>query len=241
MISPLVVNYPHHVPTMEPRPLCASAVWALAEALRAQVAGPRRRLKLEATNFTSRCRRVRVNETAIEMRWELGRPPSDPSALGMTEHDPSAPGTAIIYLNVDAIGGRDDLLRSTAAHELGHVVFETPAWMRHCEGPGETSGAQHLGFAPVSAAGAGIDWREWRANEFMGAFLAPRALLQRELVCRAGGLSVALAEADGKTLAIRPTDSDAVDSLIFELADTFGVSESFMEYRLRKYGHLPRG
>ena len=56
-----------------------------------------------------------------------------------------------------------------------------------------TPDEEHLA-KPVRGRG-GIDWREFRANEFMGALLAPRTLLHRELIRRAIALDLPLRDA----------------------------------------------
>ena len=82
----------------------------------------------------------------------------------------------------------------------------------------------------------GMDWREFRANEFMGALLAPRALLHRELVRRAIALRLPLRNAgEGEPVLRAGGDSIRVEELLLDLAERFGVSSSFIEYRLHRY------
>jgi hypothetical protein len=81
-----------------------------------------------------------------------------------------------------------------------------------------------------------MDWREFRANEFMGALLAPRALLHRELVRRAIGLSLPLRDAgEDQPVLGKAGDPMRIEELLFDLAERFGVSASFIEYRLHRY------
>ena len=98
-------------------------------------------------------------------------------ALGVTEADPALPGVLLISLNADLIAGRD-LKRSTLAHELGHALFDGPSMLRQAGQPAfamVTPDEEHL-VKPTRGHGE-MDWREFRANEFMGALLAPRAPL----------------------------------------------------------------
>lgn len=117
-------------------------------------------------------------------------------ALGVTEADPALPGIVLISLNAKLIAERDYLKRSTLAHEFGHAVFDGPSMLRQAGQPAfamVTPNEGHLGAA--SRGRGGMDWREFRANEFMGALLAPRALLHRELVRRAIALRLPLRNA----------------------------------------------
>ena len=84
-----------------------------------------------------------------------------------------------------------------------------------------------------------IDWPEWRANEFMGAFLAPRRLLHRHMHKRAAALGIPLIsmERDNDLPVVNGPKAgfDAIETLAIELAEMFGVSIPFTHVRLRKY------
>jgi len=97
-----------------------------------------------------------------------------------------------------------------------------------------TPDEEHL--AKPSRGRGGIDWREFRANEFMGALLAPRAPLHRELVRRAIVLGLPLRDAGEDHPVLRAEgDPVRVDELLFDLAERFGVSAAFIEFRLHRY------
>ena len=102
----------------------------------------------------------------------------------------------LISLNAEMIAERDYLKRSTLAHELGHALFDGPSMLRQAGQRAFAMVTPDEGHLAEPARGrGGMDWREFRANEFMGALLAPRVLLQRELVRRAIALGLPLRDA----------------------------------------------
>jgi hypothetical protein len=83
----------------------------------------------------------------------------------------------------------------------------------------------------------GMDWREFRANEFMGALLVPRLLLHRELVRHSIALGLALRDAgESQPVLDKKSDPSRVEGLLIDLGERFGVSATFIEYRLHRYG-----
>ena len=86
-----------------------------------------------------------------------------------------------------------------------------------------------------------MDWREWRANEFMGAFLAPPDPLHRHVLRLAGqaGLPVTFRPHRGKpgypVIDARGLDGADLQPVADALADEFGLSEAFIWRRLVKY------
>lgn len=244
----IILNYPHFRPSFEPKRLRAEEIWALGEAARRQVFGVTPRPKIDLTRLIRRSRQLRVNGLSFETHWELGRPVVDDAGnpvMGAVEHDESWPEAAMIYLNGDEIGDRDDLGRSTAAHELGHAVFDTPSWIQRSHQRSLPFSRHELPERRFQSAPATtglretIDWREWRANEFMGAFLAPRRLLHRHMHKRASALGLPMTGPegnDGLPIVNGPKAGfEAVETLAIDLAEAFGVSIEFIQVRLRKY------
>jgi len=87
------------------------------------------------------------------------------------------------------------------------------------------------------------DWQEWRANEFMGAFLAPKDLLREYLLRVAVDLRLPLVgegPIDLPVLDGRRAGHDEVEALAVELADLFGLSLPFIQVRLEKYRLIAR-
>lgn len=243
----LVLNYPHVSPSMEPRRLRKEEIWQVGEVARAQLFGAASRPKIDLGRLVTRSSRLAVNGLRFNAHWELGRAVTDDqgcAVLGAVEHDEGSPLAAMIYVNGEEIGERHDLARSTAAHELGHAVFDAPAWIKRAQDerrPGHVRPPrrfQQLAGTPDEPR-AGCDWREWRANEFMGALLAPRALLHRHAHKRAAALRIPLVDgvgADGLPLINGcKAGFDAIETLAIELAELFGVSIAFMQVRLHKY------
>ena len=236
----LQVGYPYDRRSLEPRPLKAREIWSIAEQVRQQFLRPRPRHCLDLDRLVRAARRILVNGIEIVAHWDLDRSVRDGKgreALGVTEADPALPGVLLISLNADLIAGRDYLKRSTLAHELGHALFDGPSMLRQAGQPAfamVTPDEEHL-VKPTRGRG-GMDWREFRANEFMGALLAPRAPLHRELVRRAIALSLPLRDAgEDQPVLCKAGDPVRVEELLFDLAERFGVSASFIEYRLHRY------
>jgi hypothetical protein len=136
---------------------------------------------------------VRVNGVAYNLHWHVGGPLTDENGepvLGICEHDPDGiPDAALISINPDVVGGREEVILSTAVHEKGHVCFEAPKWILDTQrvtapglpglsphGPKRvhrtiTPDENHLAATPPR--GSPEFFEEVRANAFMGAFLAP--------------------------------------------------------------------
>ena len=241
----LVLTYPHLRPSLEPKRMRREEIWAIAEEARRQLyRGPKP--KVDVAQIARRVVCLQVNGLAFELRWHFDRSVEDEAGqpvVGSVEHDPTWPVGATISIDSAFIGERDDLGRSTAAHELGHAVFDVPAWIRNAQNTVEPATRRHhLTETSERDAAAEIDWVEWRANEFMGAFLAPRAILHRHMHKRAAGLAIPLIESArrGELPVVCPqAPPSLVDELVGELADLFGLSEPFIRMRLRRYGLVP--
>ena len=159
---------------------------------------------------------------------------------------------------------------STFAHELGHAVFEAPAWIHEAaQGAGlfddpaltahkayrtSTPDAEHLSkSAPVgnTAHEASVRFAEFRANEFMGSLLVPRQHLMRAIEVLAEQYSVTITRGQsidpdfpgmGMTLtAKRSFGFDGMDPLLKALATRFGVTPKFIRVRMDRYGLLKPG
>jgi hypothetical protein len=228
----------------------ASAVWRLAARARERLLAHPRRPKLDLARLITRCRKLRINGVVLDVVWDWQEPVTDRDGrpvLGATEYDDSCPGTALIYLNTGLLCDAEDLARSTAAHELGHAIFDVPSWTVRGSRERSSAAVEPTRRAALASVGANarptppIDWGEWRANEFMGAFLVPAGLLHAAVVSRAIDLRIPLVEPEGHDRPIvdrRRAGPDRLDALLFEVADAFGLSVSFIEQRVRKYGLL---
>lgn len=237
----LTIAYPHVRATREPFALNARRIWEIAAAARNQLVPAGRAPSLDVNRLVSRTRRLVINGMMIATQWKFDRDVRDPQgreALGVTEADPIIPGTVLISLNANVIAGREYLQRSTVAHELGHAIFDGPAILRRVVDKTfamVTPDEKHL--ATKATTRDRIDWREFRANEFMGALLTPSDLLHRELVRRAISLRLKLVDTGGgKPVLGGLGDADRVEQLHLDLAERFGVSAEFIAYRLQRYG-----
>jgi hypothetical protein len=220
----------------EPRRLAANTVGAVATALRQRLAGVVAR-PLDVDALMRRTKRLQVNGRVLNVAWDIDHSVHDDggeAVLGVCEHDPAEPGTIMISLNGEVLQDQPELLRSTAVHELGHAVFDMPAALTAGSARAFRSGLK----AP--AKDAPIDWREWRADEFMGAFLAPKRQLARAFAREASALGATIRwnvvdEIPTPCIAAKEVSGSEIDAIACALAEEFGVSESFMGVRFRKY------
>jgi hypothetical protein len=235
----VALAYPHEPASLEPAYVSAEDIRYVAESARAQLFRHLRTPKIEVGALMARCRKLRVNRVVIEIEWACVSALTDDAgepAFGETLFDPTSPSTLSLALDPEAAGEREDVLRSTAAHELGHAIFDGPSWIK-ASSSGER---RHRSTAHQVA-----DWSEWRANEFMGAFLAPRALLHREMVKHAVqcGAPLVAGPSDRELPVLRSMFGFATvrQELSSALAERFGLSTSFIDTRLRKYGLIQGG
>ena len=133
---------------------------------------------------------------------------------------------------------------STAAHELGHVVFDIPETLG-----GRTTSYRHYQSADAAdnafRNAAAVSFSEWRANEFMGALLAPALAVHRRLLHHARNERLAIVRTRSAAHPAWPVlsgdnDADAVAGLTEVLAQEFGVSPRFMSVRLDQYKLITR-
>ena len=230
------VAYPCVRGSLEPRALTARQIWTIAEQMRRQFLPRYGKPSVDVDRLMLASRSMRVNGIVVAAHWDFNRQVRDKDGrevLGMTEADPALPGVVLISLNTELIAERDYLKRSTLAHELGHALFDGPSMLRTAGRPAfcmVTPDEAHL------ATRTGGDWREFRANEFMGALLVPRPLLHRELVRRSIALSLPLLDRGEDQPVLRAAgDPVRVEELLFDLAERFGVSTAFIGSRLRRY------
>lgn len=240
----IVINYPHWRPSFEPKRLRREEIWQIAESARRQICGPIDRPKIAAARMMERTRRLKVNGVSFDVHWEFKGALTDEfgnPVLGLTTHDERWSNAAMVYLNSDEIREREDLARSTAAHELGHSIFEVPAWIarrRGLHGADKVSERRYQAAVKAEVGRAEkMDWGEWRCNEFMGGCLTPLRLFHLHMHKRAAALGVPMTEGE-KSLPIingRKSCSDSIEELAIELAAIFGVSIPFVHMRMRKY------
>lgn len=237
----LEITYPYIGAGKEPRPMTAQQIWGVADQVRRQLT-PRPNVPLlDLERVTRATSGMLVNGLAVSMDWDLERTIRDGrgrEALGVTEADPAVPGVVLISVNAQLIADRDYLKRSTLAHELGHAVFDGPSMLRQAGQPAFAMVTPDESHLETAARGRGsMDWREFRANEFMGGLLVPRALLHRELVRHSIASGLSLRErGESEPVLRRRSDPSRIEGLLIDLGERFGVSATFIEYRLHRYG-----
>jgi hypothetical protein len=213
--SDLVISYRHDRVTGEPLFAGNQIAECVARDVRMQLTrGNDRILALDLERLT-RVRTMRVNDIGYDFEWSIDGPVTDESGkpvLGICEVDPTGlPDAALIYVNPEPVEGRIELLLSTGAHEMGHGIFEAPAWIhaeRRASMPGlldvpepgarrrvmRTTTPNESHFCATYPPGSKEFFQEARANEFMGSLLTPRRLLSRQF------------SAHCEALGLRPTD-----------------------------------
>lgn len=238
-----------HYRSREPRPMKAQEIWTFAGDIRRQVLGSAHRRAADVREVADRTGSLLVNGVAFALVWDFDNAVHDEDGrpvMGVCEHDPNEPGQVMISINGAEVGSRPEIERSTALHELGHALFDMPAAVHAerqlCLEFGDEPRRRVFRIvSPGRDPKRPMDWREWRANEFMGAFLAPPEPFHRQLVrlANAAGLSLvhrpALGKAGLPVVDGRKTSGIGFDQVVDLLADEFGVSREFARVRIGKY------
>jgi hypothetical protein len=262
-----------HLSDLRPAFLTTELVQALAWEVRVQVGcGDDRRLQIPLDSLLGISKGA-INGLSLKFRWDIVEDVHDRDGvpvLGVCDYDHEwMPGTILLLANSKMINGSTPLLRSVLAHELGHGVCDGPGWIvahRNQMLPGllEATPQQAYAVTPDRAhllprRPTPEDFSEFRANEFMGAFLVPKRLLVEPLRHHARRLDIPLIEQSpppalplaASTTEFRLYTRHAEASrlrlpwLFRALAQEFGVTPRFIQVRLMRYGLLdderPRG
>lgn len=227
----------------DPHRLSAQKIASIASDIRSRLFGIQPR-PVDVAALIAKTARLVVNGKPITLSWGLDRPIHDENgheALGVCENDPELPDTVMISVNASLLAHQPEVIRSTAAHEFAHAIFDMPAAMG-----GNIRRTFRTSVAPaIARPGAPIDWVEWRADEFMGAFLVPADKLARVLPKHASALDLPFrwrAAPDGRSVPFVDLDPSegTLGLLVDELAEAFGVTAAFMSVRLAKGGFIGR-
>ena len=247
-MQPIKGNYPH-TRSLEPRPMKAVDIWAFADSIRRQILGPVHRRAADVRHVAGRTRSLLINGVAYAVVWDFDHEVHDDEGrpvMGVCEHDSEQPDQVMISINSAEVGERPEIERSTALHELGHALFDMPAAVGWKMQPRfhYADGQPRRIFQGASSTGSSegaMDWREWRANEFMGAFLAPPVPFHQQLVRLANQAELPLVHrpAFGK-FGLPVIAGDRVDPgdlcvAVDLLAEAFGVTSEFAWVRIEKY------
>jgi hypothetical protein len=227
----------------DPHRLSAQTIGRIAGDIRTRLFGVQPR-PVDVAALIAKTARLAVNGKPITLSWGLDRPIHDENgheALGVCENDPELPDTVMISINTSLLAHQPEVIRSTAAHEFAHAIFDMPAAMG-----GNIRRTFRTTAAPaIAKPGAPIDWVEWRADEFMGAFLVPADKLARVLPKHASALDLPFrwrAAPDGRSVPFVDLDPSegSLGLLVDGLAEAFGVTAAFMSVRLAKGGFIGR-
>ncbi len=235
----VVLNYPCCESTKRPRPMTAPGIWQLARTAREQLFGRVIVEAIGADELMRRCRRFRVNGVLFAAIWESDGSLTDQAgqpALGLCDYDEACPEQIMISINNGLLEGHPHVAASTAAHEIGHAVFDLPANVHSSRM--KTKAAPDRGIRPdsVSSESGTMDWAEFRANEFMGGFMVPPRLLHKRLLAHAGDAGLPLVgRSDHHGVSGLPVVRIVISAVIDLLAEEFGVSPEFIGVRLAKY------
>jgi Zn-dependent peptidase ImmA (M78 family) len=239
---PIAVHYPHDPRTAAPRHLDAAAIRRLALQVRRQIGMAADAPAIALNDLIREGASVVINGRRVAVVWDLAHPVHDECGapvLGLCDVDPDEPDCALVSINAAVTKGRADLALSTAAHELGHVLFDVPQAL--------ASDSTYRGVARDAASlhrvGRGA---EARANEFMGALLVPAVALHTRLLAHARTEGLRLARGPhqgrpGSPILAAANPADVVSGMIAALAGDFGVSERFIAVRLARYGLVQGG
>jgi hypothetical protein len=235
---PIAVQYPHDPALAVPWSLPARTLWGVAAQVRRQVMGGQAGFALTAEAMALSAPVATVNGTPITVVWDLAHAVHDACGtpvLGVCETDPELPGSALVSVNMQLTAGRPDVAASTAAHELGHVLFDVPAVLGATVRRYRSVTADQKTLLDLSSVAC-----ERRANEFMGALLAPPAPLHLRLLLHAHAERLQMVHAphrgrQGSRVIGADNSHDAVSGVIAALASDFGVSERFIAVRLSRY------
>jgi Zn-dependent peptidase ImmA (M78 family) len=239
---PIAVHYPHDPRTAAPRHLDAAAIRRLALQVRRQIGVPADAPAIALDDLIREGASVVINDRQVAVVWDLAHPVHDESGapvLGLCDVDPDEPDCALVSINGTITKGRADLALSTAAHEFGHVIFDVPSALA-CN---STYRGVARDAASLHRVGRGA---EARANEFMGALLAPPVTLHTRLLAHARTEGLRLARGPhhgrpGSPILAADNPADVVSGVMAALAGDFGVSERFVAVRLARYGLVQGG
>ena len=241
-MSPVTATYRHSQFTAAPEGLSLAEIWAVATSLRRQLVPDSLERRVPLRDIGEHLSRLEINGVAFDVDWDLDHRVANRAGqqvMGVTEYDKASPDCVLVSVNGPMLQGSDTLLRSTIAHEIGHLVFDAPGWILI---PPD---------APVRSEFDGMknrrDPREVRANELMGALLVPPWLLRVDWHRQAKRQRFPAAEHPSTVISGAPAydgaslDGDAVEEAIFTLAERYGVSQSFIQVRLERYDLLRGG
>lgn len=241
-MSRITTSFRHFALTREPEKLTHREVWTVAHQVRNQLLESPldRRLDLSAVEQTAS--RFEVNGIDYGVLWDCEhavRNAEGSEVMGVTEYHEATPHHVLVSINGPRLKDSETLLRSTVAHELGHVVFDAPGWL-YVGGGGLRQASSELDPRPATK----WDPKELRANEFMGALLVPAPLMRVDWLRLVKRNRLPLSNKPSQVIRGAPAidgsalDEDTAMELLFSLGELYGVSIDFARVRLARYDLL---
>lgn len=241
-MSPITACFRHFALTYEPVQLSNREIWAVAHQVRSQLQGDALQRRLDLSSVEERAARFEVNGIRYGALWDLEhevRNAEDREVMGVTEYHDATPLHVLVSINGPRLKDSETLLRSTVAHELGHVVFDAPGWLA-------VRGDAFVQVASEMVPGPAAKWdpKEVRANEFMGALLVPAPLMRVDWLRLVKRNRLPLSPKPSQLIIGAPAvDGGALDpetgfELMFSLSELYGVSSDFIRVRLARYDLL---
>jgi len=124
-MSRISACFRHSALTYEPVQLTNREIWGVAQQVRGQLGDPLNR-RLELAGVEERAGRFEVNGIRYSAIWDFDhdvRNARDEEVLGVTEYHDATPLHVLVSINGPRLNSSENLLRSTIAHELGHVAL----------------------------------------------------------------------------------------------------------------------
>lgn len=156
-----------------------------------------------------------------------------PDTEGMTKFTPDEPPLVMISKDLATDPRRENRLRTTLAHEFGHVYFHAPLYAELFQ----QSGGNTASALPMQGIckrddildAPRMDWMEWQAGYVCGAVLMPAAATRQRL-------SALLPAQNSEEPVLVGTGLDRIAVRIVKMA--FAVSAEAARIRLLKLGIL---
>ncbi|MBE7183856.1 MAG: hypothetical protein INR68_05575 [Methylobacterium mesophilicum] len=251
---PVVVSYPHSPLTGIVLPMTRRRVRTIAAKVRRQLVEDTLQRRIEPDALADATQMLVVNDFAFAACWDLSNDVhtrEGERVMGATEWDPAEPDSVMVAVNGLVLGDAARVL-STAAHELGHVIFDAPSWIR--TGTDRTTASlatlppAELGRVPQPLSRGDEDdirrWSEWRADEFMGGLLTPPTLLKTDFLRLAKRHRLPPSHVPSRELRGAPAfdghavEAEAAFEILGTLAERYGVTPTFIRVRLDIYDLL---
>lgn len=241
-MSRISACFRHSAMTYEPVQLSNREIWTVAQQVRGQLLADPLERRLDLDLVEEKAGQFEVNGIRYGVLWDFEhdvRNAEDTEVLGVTEYHDSTPLHVLVSINGPRLRDADYLLRSTIAHELGHVVFDAPGWLA-------LRGHDFVQVASEINPRITSQWNpmEVRANEFMGALLVPASLIRVDWLRLAKRNRLPLSQKPSQVLTGAPAvDGRALDpetamEIMFSLGELYGVSADFIRVRLARYDLL---